>query len=360
MKELPPELQAIHESFVSGRLQIVVGAGASIAAGLPGWNDLNASMINEFFRGEFENSGPGPFPLEPEELGTLSKVFESRFGRDAVIDLLRQRLDARGEESSFINVLYKALYGDMESYDLQPIHRELAAAMGQRAEADRAAYIYTLNYDDALETAIENVRGEPPEVVTTEGVIGDNAVVHLHGYLSIGNSDAEPADLVEGEIILSEKDYLSSMGQTADQRLSELFEDDDSDVLLLGMSLEDPRLRRLLHRRASAGIDQDNEVWVLLSEGESHNSGDATIRKSHRFADYYVADYWKAWGVHAISVSDHEFVPACLRAIRLGAACIASIFKEPFWEVLTDDERANLEHLMRAIFRNVIAYKSVF
>lgn len=320
MKELPSQLEEIHESFVEGALQIIVGAGSSMAADLPGWNELNAAMVREFFRLEFSAGDETPFPFEDAELETLSSVFTGRFGRDSVIDLLKARLasDGEDEEREFIEMLYEALYGELNSYDLQPIHRELAAAMKQRADSGESAYLYTLNYDDALECAIADVREERPHVVTS-GAVHDNSVVHLHGYLPLGGPEDEPVDLKEGDIILSEKDYFMSAGSTADQKLEELFEDDDRDVLLVGMSLEDPRLRRLLHQRASVTDEPDNRVWVLLSEGSRSVADEPGTRKAHRFADHYVPSYWEAWGVEAITVPDHEFVPACLRAIRLGA-----------------------------------------
>lgn len=321
MEQLPTQLEEIHESFVEGRLQIIVGAGSSMAADLPGWNELNAAMVHEFFRIEFAAAEDRPFPFDDEELEKLSSVFTNRFGRDAVIDLLKDRLAEKEEAQEgrgFLELLCKALYGEIKSYDLQPIHRELAAAMKQRAESGDDAYLYTLNYDDALEKAIEEVREERPKVITSDEAIVDNSVIHLHGFLPLGEADDEPIDLKAGEIILSEKDYLSSTGQIADRRLEELFQDPDSDVLLVGMSLEDPRLRRLLHSRTSSSADSSNRVWVLLSRGGQSVSDEAAVRKAQRFAEHYVPSYWRAWDVEAITVPDHEFVPACIRAIRMG------------------------------------------
>ena len=191
----------------------------------------------------------------------MESEFSSHFGREAVIDLLREQIEEPQNSAgnqNFQTLLHQALYEGISGYDLQPIHYELACCVLHQPHRDQEHVIYTLNYDDILEKAMESVGGEKPRAITA-GTPKDNSVIHLHGYLPL---DIEKA---EGTLILSEKDYLNTDESWADERLKSIFEKPNRDILLIGMSLRDPRLRRLLHHRASSK-KQGGKVYAILSE----------------------------------------------------------------------------------------------
>lgn len=321
MKELSLDLDAlepVRESYEAGRLQIVVGAGASIAAGLPGWNALNASLIAGYFNEtKLQEDQPKSIRYEAAELDALSQVFADHFGKNAVIDLLRDDL----EDDAFHTFLHGALYRGTKNYTLKPLHFELAAAVQERLDEDGNAHLYTLNYDDILEQALETVTGADPATVTAPGDVPANSVVHLHGYMPLEQqSDGTP--IVEGEIILSEKDYHRTRDGQPDRQLDELLGDSDSDILLLGTSLSDPRLRRLLYERLEArdSNDQrnDGEIWAFMARKSPSSDADLAVRRAERMAANHVKPYWQSWDVEVLEVDNYEILPTALRAIRLG------------------------------------------
>ncbi|MCI0731877.1 MAG: SIR2 family protein [Chloroflexi bacterium] len=336
-----PELSSLRTSFEQGKLEFLVGAGSSIAAGLPGWNVLNKRLIRKFFEKEVlaqclkkalvidEKNNNFTFfrdriDFESEELDALAATFERYFGRDAVIDLLRAEIHhAAGacEEDGgalFDRLLHEALYEGISHYDLQPIHYEIAAATVAR---QKPRVVYTANYDDILEHALEqilraqgNTSAERVKSITSRSA-KDLGVVHIHGYLPLKEKKSR------GKLVLSEKDYLSGYGSWADKTLGEILGQNKKDLLLVGLSLSDPRLRRLLHKRAEIkrqGTKGLGDIYVILSRGRDLDAFDLATRKAKRIAVNYSEPYWQSWGIHVISVDTPELIPVLIRQIRLG------------------------------------------
>ena len=303
-------LESIRESYLGGSLEFIVGAGASMASGLPSWNKLNYNLLRLFFRDELSALDP-----EHEELQALSVVFAERFGRESVVDVVRQH---RQDSGAFCELLQSALYGGQSEFELASIQFELAAAVGTQGPPGPRG-LYTFNYDDLIERAIRDLRGVRATPVTRGIPPHQPHVVHLHGYLPPG-ANAEGSC---GTIILSEKDYLRGVNSWADRKLEDLF-DSHRDVLLVGLSLADPRLRRLLFKRlqrtqgARAHNEPQGRIFVLLSQSNTPRGAELATRRAHKTVSQYEIPYWEAWDVHVRLVEHHDLVPFYLRQIRLG------------------------------------------
>lgn len=323
------KLEGIHQKFRQRNLVLVIGAGTSIAAGLPGWTQLNRSLLAEYFRQEFSFRGqsrhqspsdnesePTTIGLspEPEELDVLARIFAEAFGQDAVIDLLYEELESSEEE--FYGHLRKALYPQKRRVSLKPVHYEIAAFLSDIGKS-RFVRLYTLNYDDLIERAVDELtKYEPKPVFAGDRPLSPRSIVHLHGYFP--RHFEEP----KGEFILSEKDYLEASQDWADDRIQELFRH-QRDILFVGLSMRDPRLRRLLHERKRQGSGQQGEVFTLLTS-EDEEFPDAPLqRRAHKIAAKYQERYWKSWDVSAIHLPGHELLPYALRLIRLGMNPVA-------------------------------------
>lgn len=339
----PPILADLRKSYQDGKLRILVGAGSSIASGLPNWTTLNRRLVSGFFERntlaeclssirEANIEGSALMSLlrhkvyDDEELRALEQAFEEEFGKDAMIDLLRDqvseivRLCAAKDsaENLFDSYLHEALYKDATpKNELQPLHYELAcAALGSGERT-----LYTINYDDLLEGALRTVlraMGNEKEAKRVkpivQGNVRDLSVVHLHGYLPRNERYSE------GKIILSERDYLSDSGGWADTTLKNLIQFDDTDLLLVGTSLSDPRLKRLLHKRLEAkklAGKGRGRVFAILSRDQGEPKGLAQ-RRAKEITKTYSEFYWKSWDISVIFIDNYELVPCLVRGIRLG------------------------------------------
>lgn len=324
-------LEDLHLRYRENRLVYLVGAGASIASGLPGWDELNINILQAHLHSldglQFASG-------EPTVLRRVATVFSERFGRDAVVDLVRQQLRrqirrkfaAEGSvtvveeqvRKQFDELLHQALYQTPHPEDLKPIHRELAASVRNGSERG-AMGLYTFNYDDLLERAYEEVHGVAPHSCTS-GEQQSPFVVHLHGYRPRSGEG-------QGRLVLSELDYYATEERWASRELERLLQDardGTKTLLLVGVSLTDPRLRRFLHSSLqTAASRRAGGVYVMLTERtveEADGGGEDFIsRFGNRMANAYQRDYWESWQANVIPVVNHEYLPDMLRRVRLGS-----------------------------------------
>ncbi|MFY0581866.1 hypothetical protein ACN28S_53130 [Cystobacter fuscus] len=165
----------LQRSFQEGSLEFLVGAGASIASGLPSWNELNRRLLSSFLAQEHSD-----LEFQSGDLDVAARIFVDNFGREAVVDVVRDKLPTE----RYLDMLRDALYRGVPK-DVSSIHLELAAILAASMDTPRRRLhgLYTFNFDDLLERAAERLLGKAPEVIVTEERPAEPHVVHLHGYL---------------------------------------------------------------------------------------------------------------------------------------------------------------------------------
>ncbi len=297
-------LLAAASSCRAGRLQYLVGAGASQAAGLPSWVALNHRLLGKFLDRHHEQ-----LELQPNDLREISTVFVERFGRDAAVDIVREQWPGK---ETFSEILREALYKGRQ-WPPTTIHYELASVAAGNSR------LWTFNYDDLLQRAISQLfHRKALTRVLTKAPNGSPEVTHLHGYLPL-QVDAEYED--EATLVLSEQDYHRTAGGWPTAQLEELLVTrKDVDVLLVGLSLADPRLRSvLLHRRNQLKSGRAvPRVFALLTPLRCKNDSPLSTRLAHTFTQEHERASWTFWNIDVLYPENHELVPFYLRQIRLG------------------------------------------
>jgi hypothetical protein len=197
------------------------------------------------------------------------------------------------------------------------LHAEsLTDAQHQLAAMSANAPLLTTNFDPLLEMAIADLKGSPKwERYRSTPRAGGRSftrgmVEHVHGWI-------EPDGGTGGQLILTESDYFNLAAddrEPANRRLRALFERPGA-VLIVGMSMQDPNIRRLL--------------YVLRSD-ESSGLPPAflVLKKSDPVVDGYTSDYWKRRAVRLILINDHEELAGLLRDVQWG---VASPGQTPAW-----------------------------
>jgi hypothetical protein len=297
----------LQKSFQEGSLELLVGAGASIASGLPSWNELNRRLLSTFLAQEYSD-----LEFQPRDLDVAARIFVDNFGREAVVDVVRDKLS----QDRYLEMLRQALYWDGIK-DVSSIHLELVALLAAaKATPKRLHGLYTFNFDDLLERAAERLLGKMPEAIVNGERPAEPHVVHLHGYLP-PNQGATPA----GTVVLSEKDYHEARGDWASRKLEDLFFNDDKrTVLMVGLSLADPRLRWLLLERVKRAQQGKPvaRVYALLSNSPPASDAELMERLARNFVRRHQDDFWLSWQMHVLTIESHDRVPFYLRQIRLG------------------------------------------
>jgi hypothetical protein len=292
------------------RVAALVGSGISCQVGLPRWNELVRRLILAWKRWDRSNATH----LSAEN---YVRLFHDTFGNDLAIVSYLQLVAAEADGPEFGELLYSALYSTTgEQLILEPshIHRHLIALFQHVPRR-----IWTTNYDDLLEEAAA-LNGQLARSLhpTNRQANGDFLVTHLHGYLPQARS-AGTIDPARAKVVLAEDDYhaltMDIAGWT-NREYYRLF--DDHQVLILGMSLDDPNLRRVLATLPPDDAETPNHFALLRAPTPSDLSL-TRIQEKRRLSCATIAScfrtrYWKQHRVEIISLNDHaEILPFLVR-----------------------------------------------
>jgi hypothetical protein len=302
-------LRDLRDQHRAGRLGFLVGGGLSVPIGLPSWSAFNEALL-EHAMGRHSPGGAG-------EARALSHAYLSLLqGQSlAAVDLVRQRVG-----SDFHIVLRGALYEREQLRKFQPT--EVHYALAQLALiGDPPSYpcLHTTNYDDLLELALGEVAGRAPRVVhagrrsTTDGP----RVIHLHGYFPYAQPTAAHEKRLAADLVASDLDYHRLSNEHTAWTNRELLNLLDArSVLVVGMSLTDPNVRRLLaylseHKKAH---DDAHDHFVILQHRPP--LGTPEQQRAAAMLDEDESDFWRQQGVKILRLTSWDGLNYVLRRIR--------------------------------------------
>lgn len=258
--------------YVAGRLVIVAGAGVSRASGLPAWSEmidvLQSSVANDL-----------KTRISPAELDT---VLASLHRGDPIsrADSLQRLV----RETKFRKHLFEALYPARATDRYQPsvLHWHIASMVDRTLMPDA----FTSNYDDLMEDA--------------KMALGRSGRVrHFHGRLPQGWSGS--SRLYDPPVV-SSRDYMAAEEKQRYENLARALR--DKTALLVGFSLSDPNLTRVIRNEA-----QDCRALLVASpRGLSISQQALRLDLLRR--------YWQDQNVAVTAVEAHEELPAFLLALR--------------------------------------------
>jgi len=269
---------------VSGarELTLLVGAGASMEAGLPSWGQLIEGLLENV-----ATDLPGLDEADQEEWVKATIRRDDLLGAGAVVGVMAKE----GLEK----LIPERLYGGLgpEAFAPGPIAHQVAAL---RKIWGEGVEILTTNYDDLLEqalidagTARTNIRSYTQNREQDKRAAGTVAVTHLHG---LAGREGSPT-----KIVLTEEHYHRMQRGTSWQEELVTARLRESTCLFVGMSLADPNLIRYLYGYKAS--ESPRHAAVFVRQGEPQAS--ASVRKAMEEA---AARRWERCGVEAIFV-DH-------------------------------------------------------
>ncbi len=266
------------------RMGVLLGAGASEAAGLPGWDRLAERLLIE-----------SAVASDPDE----AKAFLAR--QDAMLAAEA----ARASAPDWLAVLRKALYGNEDEPEPAVLH--LAAAGLAVTQDPGMVQLHTLNFDPllgtALRRALDEVGSSAPVHERAEdaaGPVGHYVINHLHGIL--------PADAAEPArgIVLTLRDFAELGAVKHPWQVASLQDSVQKGPLVLaGTSYRDPDIRQWLHDTPKV-----HEVVVLLAREGLDLDRDTFTRVMPA-----LEAQWRAIGVRPIVMNDHSDAAQALREL---------------------------------------------
>jgi TIR domain/SIR2-like domain len=223
-------LRSLRGALRDGRLTLICGAGVSIGAGVPGWSDLLARLLNRMMERISKEHEIDAGAISGEDLTTrgssliLGKYLKKNLGED------------------FAAEVRAALY------EREPTSADVIEAIAELARPPRFGSpldsIVTFNFDCLLEERLtaHRIRNKPIFSEAVRHSSDELPIYHVHGYLPRGGPVPEETELVFSEDAYHDQ-FIDPFSWSNLIQLNKLTQ---NTCLFIGISLTDPNMRRLL------------------------------------------------------------------------------------------------------------------
>jgi hypothetical protein len=297
----------------------LIGAGISIQCGLPSWDELVERLIITTRRMDPLQSAHAL--SDDRYLALVQQTFETPL---ETASYLRRCSAMPNKPHAFGAVVYRALYGGpggrgpLLTPEPNHIHRHLVSMFSSGARR-----LWTTNYDDLLEESarqigrsvrtVDPVRRQPSTEMT---------VAHLHGFLAPHDRARGHPRPGDSPVILAEDDFHeiadSVIGWT-NREFNRIF--DEYSVLILGMSLTDPNVRRVLARQVQHRSRGPQPHFAVMSEIQAHHLARRKSGKHSEVADPTAAnelraEYWRQHGVEIVNLPHRNCLTSFITRLR--------------------------------------------
>lgn len=238
----------LKESYNRGQFTLFLGAGVSSSAGMPSWDNLLNSLFVAYLTQEFDKDKAIDGSDINELVGRLNKVSESSALMGARY-LRKGLVGSSAETQNFVDAITRSLY-ELRNKDLaidSRLLRAIAATCMPRRTGARVRSVVNYNFDDLLEKQLTKT-GITHRSVYTETEVYDPdelPVYHVHGFLPEDRS--KYSALENSTLVFSEEGYHHIYTNAYHwSNLVQLNCLRENSCLMIGLSMTDPNLRRLM------------------------------------------------------------------------------------------------------------------
>ena len=227
-------INELKSALNSNRLTLVCGAGISVSAGIPSWNTLLLSMLNKCVTTKYKFSVESAQQSLPTSNIILGKYLKLMLGNDFEPTLKECLYDHLAEDQAFLG---KKVYKETA------LLHELINLLRPKRNSGSVESVITFNFDSLIEDTL-NKYGIENQAIYDEGMIASSKYIpiyHVHGYLP------QEGDIKAPNIVFSEEAYHTQfIDPYSWSNLVQLYKYMENTCLLIGLSITDPNLRRLL------------------------------------------------------------------------------------------------------------------
>ena len=292
-------IASLGAALKSGRLTLVCGAGVSVGAGIPVWNELLLKLLESMIERLSKDHSL--------DLGSnAAEEFNKRHGASSLI-LGKYLKNNLGKD--FGKKVRDALYA------AKPTTCGLIDAIVDVSRPQRDGKpldsIVTFNFDGLIEENLSaaNVLNR---AIYTEAIKHDPnelPVYHVHGYLPRAGKIPDDTD-----IVFSEDAYHSQfIDPFSWSNLIQLNKLTQNTCLFVGVSLTDPNLRRLLDVAWRKNPDKSVSHYIV-KKIPRFGAADDVLDDLARLLEEQDAN---ALGINVIWVDNYDQIPDLIRSIRL-------------------------------------------
>lgn len=232
-------VRELSKSYKDDNLVFVLGAGVSKWQEIPLWKELINELMKIVIKEKYQVTG--------KQATVLSELFLEQFSKNPLIIAKCIRKNVGRKKYPFERYLKNILYKTVDT-NISPLFDEIVkfcnSVSGHRLES-----IITYNYDDLIEYFCEK-NNHPIRyncVYSNDSMIQSTniPIYHVHGFLPEKSNMKNLAE--DSTIVLSEETYHEQYYSVYNwSNLVQLNRFMNNSCLFLGLSFEDPNMRRLL------------------------------------------------------------------------------------------------------------------
>ncbi|RMG31501.1 MAG: TIR domain-containing protein [Bacteroidetes bacterium] len=287
--------QFIHElsqALKNGNLTLICGAGVSIGAGIPSWENLLLRLLESMMVKISNNHAISLQHVQANE-------FQKRMGPSSLVmgKYLKSNLG-----KDFLPELREALYqGNPQTCGLVDAIVEVCRPQREGKPLDS---IITFNFDALIEENLEknNIRYKAIDKEGIRNHPNELPIYHVHGYLP-RTGDIPP----ETEIVFSEDAYHTQFIEPFSwSNLIQLTKLAQNTCLLIGLSLTDPNIRRLLDVANRKETSNKLNHYLIKKKPSIEGSAEDTIDELMLLLEEQDAN---ELGLNVIWVDDFDDIP---------------------------------------------------
>jgi len=288
------ELSKAHHD---GRLTLVCGAGVSVGAGIPAWNNLLLGLLEKMMSSISSNEDLSLKVSDANE-------FQQRYGASALIlgKYLKSNLG-----KDFASELRDALY--QENPNTSDVIEAIVELSRPQRDGKPLDSLITFNFDNLVEEALERNRVKHKSIFS-EGMrskASELPIYHVHGYLP-----RKGRILKDKDIVFSEDAYHSQfIDPFSWSNLIQLNKLSHNTCLFIGLSLTDPNLRRLLDVANRKNPNKFISHFIIKKTLAPKNGKD----RVDDLAEFLEEQDANELGLNVIWVNDFEEVAPIVKSI---------------------------------------------
>lgn len=312
--------RALCEAYKNERMVLCLGAGVSIDAGIPLWDDLINKLLlriillaieenNNSEDADNENNG---MKFTKRDINALKKVALKNKEETPLMQMryIRTAID----ESKYYDAVHSELYSN-EINKNSDLLKAIAELCRPNRDHKGALSVVTYNFDNLLEQVLDDL-GIAYNVIQNQEKLPLNGklnIYHVHGYLSQDRNKDERTKL-----IFSEEDYHEIYGDSyCWSNMAQVKAFQDNICLFVGSSLTDPNLRRLLDE--AMRHPESPRHFAILTRKKYNNvklENMKLVKRYQDFDDMVRNKIFNSFGISVIWVDDYSEIPNILTKLE--------------------------------------------
>jgi hypothetical protein len=320
-------ISEVAEYYRSGRFSLFLGAGVSSSAGLPDWDTL----LNSLFVSMLTDEGRKERRSEDGYVASIVKRLREIDGPSALTlaRYIRKGLSAGSalEQNQFIGAVTKQLYElrDHRRSLSSTLIKEIVNLCTPTRVGAKVRSVLTYNFDDLLERELESRSLSFKSIFEELDLAGSEElpVYHVHGFLPEDRS--KYPSLNRSTLVFSEEGYHRIYSEAYHwSNLIQLTSLKETACLMVGLSVTDPNLRRLLEIASKSTVKPKHFAFLKRIDLEEFMKIDdkkvvrAPNEVTRRFLDKHHSlneEVMRELGIKVIWYKSYEDIPVLLQKI---------------------------------------------